>query len=189
MEIDSRPNGQAFGYRRTMEFRQAFKEQLHAGLAMLADCIERCPDDLWTAGEPPRTFWRVAFHAAYFTQLYLGQNEAAFEPWTGHREDVGAQVNPTADVEPYELAEETEPYSRERMLGYVAFIRSRVDAIVDALDLDTPQSGFPNYPKLGKLSHELLTLRHLQGHVGQLSERLMAQGIDTDWFSVGSAAD
>jgi hypothetical protein len=27
-----------------------------------------------------------------------------------------------------------------------------------------------------------MNLRHLQGHVGQLSELLMAKGIDTDWI-------
>ncbi len=28
-----------------------------------------------------------------------------------------------------------------------------------------------------------MSLRHIQGHVGQLSELLMAHGIDTDWVS------
>lgn len=36
---------------------------------------------------------------------------------------------------------------------------------------------------MSKLSHELMNLRHTQGHVGQLSELLMARGIDTDWIS------
>jgi hypothetical protein len=36
---------------------------------------------------------------------------------------------------------------------------------------------------MGKLSHQILNLRHLQGHVGQLSELLMARGIDIDWVS------
>lgn len=165
-----------------MELRQALKEQLHAALAMLADCVRRCPDDLWTAGAPPRTSWRIAFHAAYFTQLYLGQDEAAFRPWPGHRADIAARVNPTADVEPYELSEETEPYDQRTMLDYIAFIDGLIDPIVDTLDLDTDRSGFPNYPTMAKLSHELLNLRHLQGHVGQLSERLMERGIDSDWI-------
>lgn len=168
-----------------MELRQALKEQLHAALAMLADCVRRCPDELWTAGAPPRAFWRVAFHAAYFTQLYLGQDEAAFVSWPGNRADIAAQVNPTADVEPYELPEDTAPYDQRTMLDYIAYVGGLVDRIVDALDLDTEWSGFPHYPAMAKLSHELLTLRHLQGHVGQLSERLMERGIDSDWISGG----
>jgi hypothetical protein len=34
-----------------------------------------------------------------------------------------------------------------------------------------------------KLEHEILSIRHLQGHVGQISERLMEAGIDLDWIS------
>ena len=43
-----------------MELREALKEQYHAGLAMLAECVEKCPDALWLQGEPPRYFWRIA---------------------------------------------------------------------------------------------------------------------------------
>ena len=42
---------------------------------------------------------------------------------------------------------------------------------------------------MSKLSHELMNLRHTQGHVGQLSELLMARGIDTDWTSKATAMD
>ena len=31
------------------------------------------------------------------------------------------------------------------------------------------------------LARHLMTLRHLQGHVGQLSELWLARGIDVDW--------
>ena len=59
---------------------------------------------------------------------------------------------------------------------------SILDPTVDALDLEAQETGIPWYKDMSKLSHELLTLRHLQGHVGQLSELLMARGIDTDWI-------
>lgn len=32
---------------------------------MLRDCVARCPDDLWSRGAHPRTFWRIAYHATY----------------------------------------------------------------------------------------------------------------------------
>ena len=71
-----------------MELRQALKEQYHAGLAMLAECVEKCPEGIWLEGKHPRTFWRIAFHTAFFTHLYLGQNEEAFQPWPGRREGI-----------------------------------------------------------------------------------------------------
>lgn len=163
--------------------RQALKEQIHASLAMLAQCIERCPDDLWGSGTHPRAFWRITFHAVFYAQLYMGQNEAAFQPWPGHREDVAALLNGAAEIEPYEFPKETIPYTQKEMLGYLAHVDSQVDSTVDALDLETFDSGFSWYRNIGKLSHELLSLRHTQGHLGQLSELLMARGIDTDWIS------
>jgi len=39
---------------------------------------------------------------------------------------------------------------------------------------------------MSKLSHQIMNLRHIQGHVGQLSELLMAKGIDTDWTAKSS---
>ncbi len=167
-----------------MEIRDALKEQHHAGLAMLADCVEKCPESTWTEGKHPRTFWRIAFHAAFFTHLYMGQNEEAFQPWPGRKEGIHQRLwsNPE-EVEPFELPEGAEIYLRNEILDYVRFIDGIVDSTVDQLDLDSDETGFSWYKNMSKLSHQLLNLRHLQGHVGQLSELLMALEIDTNWIS------
>jgi hypothetical protein len=167
-----------------MELRQALKEQYHAGLAMLAECVEKCPEGMWLEGKHPRTFWRIAFHAAFFTHLYLGQNEAAFQPWPGRREGIhpGLWEDP-APVEPYELPKGAESYRRNEIRDYIRFVDELVDPTVDQLNLDSDETGFSWYENMSKLSHELMNLRHIQGHVGQLSELLMAKGIDTDWIS------
>ena len=165
-----------------MEMRQALKEQYHAGLAMLAECVEKCPEGMWLEGQHPRTFWRIAFHAAFFTHLYLGQNEAAFQPWPGRREGIHHRLwEEPAQVEPYELPQGAAIYHRDEILDYLRFVDGLVEPTVDRLDLDAGETGFSWYPNMGKLSHEIMNLRHIQGHVGQLSELLMARGIDTDW--------
>ena len=167
-----------------MELREAVKEQYHGGLAMLAECVERCPEALWTAGQHPRTFWRIAFHAAFFTHLYMGQNEEAFQPWPGRRPEIHHSLwQAPGELEPYELPEGVEAYSRDEILDYLRFIDAMVDTTVDGLDLASDETGFSWYRHMSKLSHELMNLRHLQGHVGQLSELLMAQGIDTHWVA------
>ena len=167
-----------------MEMRQALKEQYHAGLAMLAECVEKCPEDMWIAGEHPRTFWRIAFHTAFFTHLYLGQNEEAFQPWPGRREGIhhGLWQRPW-EVEPYELPEEAEIYRRNEILEYLRFVDAIVDPTIEQLSLDADETGFSWYKNMSKLSHQLMNLRHLQGHVGQLSELLMAHGTETDWVA------
>jgi hypothetical protein len=152
-----------------MELRQALKEQYHAGLAMLAECVEKCPEDVWREGEQSRPFWGIAFHAVYYTHLYLVQNEAAFQPWPGQREN--------------RLPEGDDIYQRTEILDYIRFVDALIDPTVDQLDLASDETGFSWYPNMSKLSHQLMNLRHTQGHVGQLSELLMARGIDTDWIS------
>jgi hypothetical protein len=167
-----------------MKLRQALKEQYHAALAMLAECVEKCPEEMWLEGKHPRTFFRIVFHAAFFTHVGIGQNEAAFQPWSGRREGIhpGLWEDP-ACLEPYELPEGAESYGRNAMLDYIRFVDALVDPTVDGLDLDADETGFRWGPKMSKLSQQILNLRHIQGHVGQLSELLMARGIDTDWVS------
>ena len=172
-----------------MEARHALREQYHAGLGMLAECVRKCPAELWTGGEFPRSFWRIAFHAAFYTHLYMGQNEQSFVPWPERKEGVHVGLwNPPFEVEPYELPEDAAIYESGAILGYIAFIDGLVDATVDALDLDADATGFSWYKNMSKMSHQLMNLRHLQGHIGQLSERLMSQGIDTDWIGRRPAA-
>jgi len=165
-----------------MDIRRDLKEQYHAALAMLTDCIKRCPEDVWVSGTYPRMFWRIVFHTAFFAHLYIGQNEAAFQPWPAISERFHDAWRLDANVEPYELPAAIDPLSRQDALAYVAFIDSLIDLTIDNLDLDTEDSGFPWYSGISKLSHEIMSLRHIQGHVGQLSEVLMAHGIDTKWI-------
>lgn len=167
-----------------MNVRQALTEQYHAGLAMLAECVEKCPEETWLAGAYPRTFWRIAFHAAFFTHLYLGQNEEAFQLWPGRREGIHTRLwHRPSEMEPYELPEEAEIYRKREILDYIRFVDALVAPTVAQLDLDAEETGFSWYKNMSKLSHQFLNLRHLQGHVGQLSERLMAQGIETEWIA------
>ncbi|HEY0866156.1 MAG TPA: DinB family protein [Fimbriimonas sp.] len=176
-----------------MDVKRELAAQFRAGLAMLSDCVEKCPDDLWTSPSPRidegdriiyRSFWRIAYHAVYFTHLYLGQGEDAFAPWPGRRPAWYEEMwhKPWA-LEPFEFPEAAEPPARNEVLEYIAYLDAQVGPILDSLDLESSDSGFPWYPNHSKLAHELLNLRHLQGHVGQLSEILLAKEIETRWIS------
>ncbi|HEX9767105.1 MAG TPA: hypothetical protein VGA36_10100, partial [Nitriliruptorales bacterium] len=65
------------------------------------------------------------------------------------------------------------PYTRAQVLEYVDACDGMVDGAVDALDLASPDSGFHWYA-VPKLEHQLVNLRHLQQHTGQLQDRLRA---------------
>src|SRR5688572_3101347 len=118
-----------------MELKRALKGQYHAGIAMLRQAVERCPDTLWTSGTHPRNYWRIAYHAAFYVHLYLQTNEAAFVPWSNHRESISDLWE---DAEPPVL----EPYSQEDIVEYLDYIDKNVDRWVDLIDLDSPDPGF-----------------------------------------------
>lgn len=161
-----------------MEIKSALKGQYKAGLAMLRECIEVCPEDMWSAGEHPRTFWRIAYHTLFYTHLYLMTEEAAFVPWELNQSQ--ARILWDDDEEGVPPVETT--YSQAQMLEYLGMVEADVDDWVELVDLDSDQSGFSWY-SIPKLDHQILNVRHLGVHVGQLSELLMARGIDTGWIS------
>ncbi|HEX9564332.1 MAG TPA: DinB family protein [Gemmatimonadaceae bacterium] len=153
--------------------RRALKSQYHAGLSMLRQAIEGCPDRSWSDENFVNRFWHVAYHVLFYTDFYLHPNEAAFTEWVHHRPDLNfmgtAPGNPPRRVDP------GEPLPRERILEYWTLVDGRVDSAVDALDLDAAESGFWWY-RMPKLEHQLVNLRHLQHHTGQLVERVRATG-------------
>jgi hypothetical protein len=187
-----------------MDVRTALKGQYKAGLAMLRDCIVKCPDDLWAAGMPldphsrapapsshelgeerwrqereARTFWRVAYHCLFFTHLYAMPREEDFVAWEKNQEQAwNIWIGPDEPIPPKETT-----YSQAEVLEYLDWMVQQIDAWVDALDLDSRESGFYWYKDFPKLDHQILNVRHIGTHAGQLSERLMLAGIDTDWVS------
>jgi hypothetical protein len=162
-----------------MNVQAALKGQYHAALAMLNQAIEQCPDSLWTEGNGQVAFWRVAYHALFFTHMYLQPDEKTFRLWKHHRdeyESLGPLPWP-----PHALPKIGEPYTKAQILEYWQFCSAMVDAAVDGLDLDAQECGFWWY-KLPKLDHQINNIRHIQHHAALLSGRLrQAIGVDVEW--------
>lgn len=157
-----------------MDIRRALKNQHHAALTMFLQAVEACPASVWTSGEHPRTYWRIAYHALAYAHLYLYENLDSWQKWELHQLDKTYLEGDDVPV--------TEPYSQEEMAGFVRLIDSEVDARIDALDLDDPHCGFTWYPNVSRVELLILSLRHLHGHLGQLHELLLAHGVDVEWL-------
>ena len=155
-------------------FRSVLKSQYHAALAMLREAVERCPADEWSNADHKNAFWQVAYHTLFFTHLYLQRDEAAFQRWAQHRGDADGI--------------EGDPYTQAQVLEYWSFCDRIVDNAVDALDLDSAESGFSWY-RMSKLEHQLVNLRHIQHHGAQLADRLRsAADIGIRWVGSGRPA-
>lgn len=143
---------------------------------MLRDCIEKCPDNTWIAGGWPRSFWRITYHALFYTEFYLKPTHEDMPTWEHH--DPEAPVLWSNDDR--DIPRKLDPYTKGQLLQLLDSLDAQVESLLEGLDLSADHSGFPWYP-IPKLDFVLVNLRHLQGHVGQLSERLMSEGIETMW--------
>ncbi|MGA2504657.1 MAG: DinB family protein [Anaerolineales bacterium] len=164
-----------------MDTKQIIQCQYLAALEMLKQAIVKCPPELWNAREDKNKFWHVAFHALFYTHLYLQDAEKDFQPWENHRDEY--QFMGQTPWPPHDPPKIGDPYIREDVLAYLEIVQKQIRERVPALYLEAP-SGFDWLP-FGKLELQFYNLRHLQQHVGELYERLGAKaGIDLDW--VGS---
>lgn len=157
-----------------MNLQSALASQYKAALLMLRQAVERCPYEIWVGRNHPRNPWRIAYHAVFYADLYLRPGAEAFTPWEKHREGT-KELWGAPDV--------SEPYTQAEVIEYIDWAMARADESLAAIDFDRQDSGFDWYPNFPKLDHVILNIRNIQGHVGQLSEILFEQGIDTDWIS------
>jgi hypothetical protein len=155
-----------------------FLRQYQAALRMLEQAITACPDDLWADAQFPNIFWRVAYHALWFTHLYLHESMETFVPWEGHRENyqhLGRLPRP-----PHDLPKIGEPYMRKDLLDFLSRVSRELVSRLPAMNLEAP-SGF-GWLHFDKAELQIYSIRHLQHHTGQLVERLRsARGIGSEW--------
>ncbi len=157
-----------------MRIKEAIRSQYYASLEMLRQAILECPESLWDDVDYQNQFWQVAYHALFYTHLYLQPSEQDFIPWHKHREEFRS-LRPSP-----EGPEARKPYSKEELLEYHNMCREQVEEQVPALDLEA-ESGFDWLP-FDKLELQFYNIRHIQQHTGELYERLGATGaIEVSW--------
>ncbi|MEZ6192413.1 MAG: DinB family protein [Phycisphaerales bacterium] len=168
-------------------YRSAVVGQMGAALAMLRACVQECPDELWEAPVGKRPYWEVAYHIAFYADLYLTPNidQYAGQPaWAWpHAAGLGAMMKrPFTELTPDQVGPVLE---RARILEY---LDATADKLRRVLAEETDEtlaggSGFPWYP-VTRMSMHMVNLRHIQHHAGQLSAVLRRHGIAVDWVGV-----
>jgi hypothetical protein len=142
--------------------RNIFAAQYEAALCMMNQCVEACQPQHWEGKIANDSFRQVAYHALFFTDLYLSPDEKAFELRELHHRG-GDERGPNASI----------GLDKEETLSYVGICRAKV---AQALAKETPESlqapsGFSwRMHSRGEL--HVYNIRHLQHHVGQLSAYL-----------------
>jgi hypothetical protein len=161
-----------------MDTSAVIVSQYLAALEMLKQAVVRCPAALWDSPDDKTKFWHAAYHALFYTHLYLQDSEQAFTPWPRHRAEY--QFIGQVPWPPHAPPQIGAPYDQASVLDYLAFCQQQVRERVPQLDW-AAASGFDWLP-FNKFELQLYTLRHIQQHTGELMERLGARAnVELDW--------
>jgi hypothetical protein len=145
-------------------------QQLGAAIDMLGNAVRACPAHVWEEPGKPveKQFWYVAFHVAFFLDLYLTGSLEGFAP-----------------PPPFDLSE-ADPrgvfpertYTPAEIGAYVAHGRAKCRTVLAGLTAERALEACP-FPWGTLPFAELLlyNLRHVQHHTAQLNLRLR-QGAD-----------
>ena len=164
-----------------MEPSEIIISQYQATLEMLMQTIAKCPEELWDSPVDKTKFWHIAYHALFYTHLYLQDTEGDFTPWIKHRKEY--QFLGNLPWPPHSPPQIGEPYDKDTLLEYLAFCQQEVEKRVPQLDLGSA-SGFDWLP-FGKLELQFYTIRHTQQHTGELMERLGSRaGLEINWVGM-----
>lgn len=157
--------------------------QVAAALQMCEQAIEACPDELWDDRSRGTPFWHLTYHALYYTDLYLSDDEPSFAPAGFHVETSNFLAG---DYGAYGgiVGTPAQPYTRDQLAGYARRILAKSEEtfarLTDVRALE--RCGFWWYElNAGELA--LVNLRHLQHHVGQLALLLRRHAdVGLDWL-------
>lgn len=166
-------------------FQQVVRSQFLAALAMLEECIDKCPAEHWAMPIAKYPFWQVAYHTLCFVDCYLSSSNESF------KELVAARSSQAFNPQPRGMAELNDEYpsrlfTRQELLAYCANCREKIDSVLTSetnATLDGP-SGFSWLP-FSRAELHLYNLRHVQHHTGQLTAALRRLGVDTRWVKAG----
>jgi hypothetical protein len=140
----------------------AAQQQLGASIDMLANAVRSCPAHVWEEPGKPveRQFWYVAFHVAFFLDLYLTGTIDGFAPPLPF--DL-SEADPRGVFPP-------RTYTQAEVGAYVAHGRAKCRAVLAALTPERAAAPCP-FPwgtlPFGELV--LYNLRHVQHHTAQLN--------------------
>ena len=169
-----------------MDYSAIIISQYQAALEMLKQTIAKCPEAIWNSPDDTTKFWHIAYHALFYTHLYLQDSEQAFVPWSKHRKDY--QFIGQLPWPPHSPPEIGEPYDKDDVLEYLAVCQQQVMERVPCLNLEAG-SGFDWLP-FSKLELQFYTIRHIQQHAGELMERLGTRvGVEIDWVGMKHSAE
>lgn len=166
---------------------ELLERQFIASIQMLRKAIESCPEELWDDRSDGTPFWHIAYHALFYCDFYLSENEKAFEPPAMHQEQRhflpgdykqfgGVVVTPEGC------------YERRQLIDYADQCIEKCRTVFSALTEEGARQrcGFWWY-ELNVGEFLINSLRHTQHHAAQLALILRRKAdVGADWMGTES---
>lgn len=166
-----------------MKWPEMIGRQFAAAIQMTRSAVQDCPDELWDDRSEGSPFWHLAYHALYFADLYLSDDEESFRPPAWHVDKSHLLPGDYEDFAGIITTPES-VHTRERLLDYadhcLAKSQETFARLTDERALE--RCGFWWY-ELNVGEFLLNNLRHVQHHAGQLSLLLRRRAdVGVDWL-------
>ncbi len=162
---------------------QVILSQYEAALSTLGWCIDSCPDEAFNAPVIELAFCQTAFHALFYCDYYLGEDEATFKSQAFHVE----HADVFRDYEELEYRKQRHLYERAFLLTYLEHCveKARVSLANATEESLSAPCGFERRP-FSRLELHVVSIRHVQHHAAQLGMRLrVGHGVEMPWVQSG----
>ena len=163
--------------------KRGIASQMLAGLYMLKDCIDRCPEKEWDERHDDYHFSQVVFHILFDCDYILSDSEEEFGGQVFHKNnsDVFADYEELMDLKRQHL------FDRNFINSYYEYCTKKVEnSMQERNDADLTIPNMDIYKNMTKLERYINAIRHIQHHTAQLGLRLQfITGIEMDWTSRG----
>jgi len=163
--------------------KRGIASQMLAGLTMLKDCIDRCPEKEWDEKQNDYPFSQILFHVLFDCDFNLSDSEQEFRGQGFHKN------YPEVFADYQELMDLTKqhPFDRRFINSYYDFCMTKIKNSMRELndgDLTVPNTDI--YKNMTKLERYVNAIRHIQHHTAQLGLRLQfITGVEMEWISRG----
>jgi hypothetical protein len=157
--------------------------QFAAAIQMIRAAIEACPEQLWDDRADGSPFWHLAYHALFYADLYLSDDEKTFRAMDFHRDKTHFLPGDYGEYGGIVTTPEN-AYRKDEMLDYADHcLRKCGEAFAKLSDKRAlERCGFWWY-ELNVGEFLLNSLRHTQHHAGQLALLLRRRaGIGIEWL-------
>lgn len=164
-------------------WHMAIGRQSAAAIQMLRSVIEACPDELWDERSDGSPFWHIAYHALYYTDLYLTKDEKSFQAMDYHQDKAHFLPGDYGEFGGVVSTPE-KAYSKDQLLSYADHCLHKCEETFRQLtdERALERCGFWWY-ELNVGEFLLNNLRHAQHHAAQLALLLRRRAdIGTEWL-------